>query len=114
VSSSEAASTFEVDKQLANTISNIGGNQAIYYGDRSPTARIGKVLAVLGLVLCLAGLALFVAVGVATTQNVLDAVHNGAARTPYTQYVASGWSAAIALLVGGFVINRFARILTGR
>jgi UPF0716 family protein affecting phage T7 exclusion len=77
-------------------------------------ARIGEVLAVLGLVLSLVGLALLVAVGVATAQNVLDAVHDGAAETPYTQYLASGWPTAVGLLVGGFVVNRFARILSGR
>ena len=114
LSSSEAEPAFEIDNQLANSISNIGGNQTIYYGDRSRTARVGKVLAALGLVLSLVGLALLVAVGVATTQNVLDAVHDGAAQAPYTQYLASGWPAAVGLLVGGFVVNRFARILIGR
>jgi hypothetical protein len=69
---------------------------------------------VLGLVLSVVGLALLVLVGVATAQTVLDAVHDGAAQTPYTQYVASGWPAAVALLVGGFLVNRFARILIAR
>jgi hypothetical protein len=100
-----------VDEQLANTISNIGGSQTIYYGDRGRTARIGKVLGVLGLVLCVAGLALLVVVGVATAQTVVAAVHDGSAQAPYTQYVASGWRAAVGLLVGGFIVNRFARIL---
>jgi beta-lactamase regulating signal transducer with metallopeptidase domain len=114
LSSSEPVPSFDIDNQLANTISNIGGNQAIYYSDRSRTARIGKVLAVLGLVLCLGGLALFVAVGAATAHNVLDALDSGATDTPYTQYLASGWSAAIGLVVGGCVVNRLARILSAR
>jgi hypothetical protein len=114
LTSGEPEPAFEIESQLSSSISNIGGNQTIYYGDRSRTARIGKILAVLGLVLSLVGLALLVAVGVATAQNVLDAVHQGGAETPYTQYLASGWPVAVGLLVGGFVVNRFARIVIGR
>ena len=111
---SEAKTVFEIARQSAQSISNVGGNQTINYGDRSRAARIGKVLAALGLVLCLVGLALLVPIGVATTQNVLDAVHAGGVQTPYTQYLASSWPAAVGLLVGGFVVNRFAQILVGR
>src|SRR6185312_9011081 len=111
MSSTEAEPAFDIDDQLAQNISNIGGNQTIYYGDRSRAARIGKVIAVLGLLLSLAGLALLLAVGVTTTQGVLDAVHGGGVQTPYTQYLASGWPVAVGLLVGGFVVNRFARII---
>jgi hypothetical protein len=114
MSSSEAETTFEIDSQSAQNISNIGGNQTINYGDRSRAARIGKVLATLGLVLSLVGLALLVAIGVATTENVLHAVHAGEVQTPYTQYLASSWPGAVGLLMGGFVMNRFARILVGR
>jgi hypothetical protein len=112
--SSETERIFEIDEQLASTISNIGGSQTIYYGDRGRTARIGKAVAVLGLVLSVVGLALLVAVGVATAQTALDAVHDGAAQTPYTQYLAPGWPVAVGLLVGGYIVNRFARILTAR
>ncbi len=71
MSSSEAKTAFGITRQAAQSISNIGGNQTINYGDRSRAARIGKVLAALGLVLFLVGLALLVLVGVATTQEVL-------------------------------------------
>ena len=114
MSSSKATTAFEIDSQSGGSISNIGGNQTINYGDRGPAARIGKVLAALGLVLFLVGLALLVPVGVATTQEVLDAVRDGGVQTPYTQYLASSWPAAVGLLMGGFVVNRFARILVGR
>ena len=77
-------------------------------------ASIGKVMAVLGLLLSLAGLALLVAVAVTTTQNVLDAVHASGVETPYTQYLTSGWPVAVGLLAGGFAVNRFARIIVGR
>jgi hypothetical protein len=114
MSSTEAEPTFDIDGQLAQNISNVGGNQTIYYGDRSRAARIGKVMAVLGLLLSLAGLALLLAVAVTTTHGVLDAVHGAGVQTPYTQYLASGWPEAVGLVVGGFVVNRFARILVGR
>jgi hypothetical protein len=71
-------------------------------------------MAVLGLVLSLAGLALLVAVAVATTQSVLDAVDRGGVETPYTQYLASGWPVAVGVLAGGVVLNRFARIVVSR
>lgn len=114
MSSSDAEPAFDIDSQLAQNISNIGGNQSIHYGDRTRAARIGKVMAVLGLLLSLAGLALLVAVAVTTTQSVLDAVHAGGVETPYTQYLASGWPVAVGLLAGGFVVNRFARIVVSR
>ena len=114
MSSSDAEPAFDIDSQLAQNISNIGGNQTINYGDRSRAARIGKVMAVLGLLLSLAGLALLVAIAVTTTQSVLDAVQGGGVQTPYTRYLASGWPVAVGLLVGGFVVNRFARIIVGR
>ena len=67
-----AKTVFEIARQSAQNISNVGGNQTINYGDRSRAARIGKVLAALGLVLFLVGLALLVPIGVATTQEVLE------------------------------------------
>jgi hypothetical protein len=114
MSSSDAEPAFDIESQLAQNISNIGGNQTIHYGDRTRAARIGNVMAVLGLLLSFAGLALLVAVAVRTTQSVLDAVHAGGVGTPYTQYLVSGWPVAVGLLVGGFVVNRFARIIVGR
>jgi hypothetical protein len=114
MSSSDAEPAFDIDSQLAQTISNIGGNQTIHYGYRSRAGRIGKLVAVLGLLLSLAGLALLVAVAVTSAQSALDAVHGGGVQTPYTQYLASGWPVAVGLLVGGFVVNRFARIVVGR
>ena len=114
MSSSDAEPSFDVDSQLAQSISNVGGNQTIHYGDRSRATRIGKAIAVLGLLLSLTGFALLVAVAAATTHGVLDAVNAGGVETPYTQYLASGWQVAAGLLVGGFVVNRFARIVVSR
>ena len=112
MSSNKTKTVFEIARQSAQNISNVGGNQTINYGDRRRAARIGKVLAALGLVLFLVGLALLVPIGVETTQEVLAA--GDGVEAPYTQYLASGWPAAVGLLMGGFVVNRFAQILVGR
>jgi hypothetical protein len=109
---SSVATTFEVDHQSGQNISNIGGDQTIYYGDRGRAARLGKILAALGLFLCLVGVAVLVPVGVTTATHMLhaaDGIH-----APYTQYLPSVWPAPLGLLGGGFVLTRFARIMVGR
>ena len=108
---SSVATTFEVDNQSGQNISNIGGDQTIYYGDRGRAARVGKILAALGLFLCLVGVAVLVPIGVTTAQHVL---HVGGIHKPYTQYLPSLWPAPLGLLVVGFVITRFARIMVAR
>jgi hypothetical protein len=111
---SRDATTFEVERQSGQNISNIGGDQTIYYGDRNGPLRAGKVLAAFGLLLSLVGLALLVVFGVMTAHNVLDAANNGGVEKPYTQYVPSAWPGVVGLLVGGFVVNRVARIVVER
>jgi hypothetical protein len=109
---SSVATTFEVDSQSGQNISNIGGDQTIYYGDRSRAARVGKILAALGLCLCLVGVAVLVPIGVTTAKHMLHAA--GGIHAPYTQYLPSVWPAPLGLLVGGFVFTRLARIMVGR
>lgn len=111
---SSEATTFEIDRQSGQNISNVGGDQTIYYGDRNRASRLGKGLAALGLVLSLIGLALLIVLGVMTAHSVLDAAKNGGVQKPYTQYLPSAWPAAVGLIVTGFVVNRVARILVGR
>ena len=106
--------TFEIDLQSGQNISNVGGDQTIYYGDRNRGARAGKVLAALGLLLSLVGLALLVVFGVMTAHSVLHAAKDGGIQKPYTQYLPSAWPGAVGLIVSGFVVNRVARILVGR
>jgi hypothetical protein len=112
--SSTVDTAFEIDRQSAGNISNVGGDQTIYYADRNRSSRWGKVLAAVGLLLSLAGLVLLVVFGVMTAHSVLDAMKNHDFAKPYTQYLPSGWPAAFALIVSGFVVNRVARILVGR
>jgi hypothetical protein len=112
--SSSVDTAFEIDRQSGGTISNVGGDQTIYYGDRSRTTRAGRVLAALGLFLSLAAFALLVPLGVTTAHRVLDAVHAGELHGPYPHYVPGYWPVAAGLLVAGFVFRRFARIMVGR
>src|SRR5438105_14303666 len=95
------ATTFEVDHQSGHNISNIGGDQTIYYGDRGRAARVGKILAALGLVLCLVAVAALVLIAVTTAKHMLHAA--GGIHAPYTQYLPSVWPAPPGLLVGGLV-----------
>ena len=108
------ATTFDVDRQSGQNISNIGGDQTIYYGDRNRASRLGKVLATTGLLLSLVGLVLLVVFGVMTAHSVLYAAKNGGVEKPYTQYLPSAWPATLGLIVSGFVVNRVARIVAGR
>jgi hypothetical protein len=112
--SSNSTTTFDIDRQSGQSISNVGGDQTIYYGDRSRATRAGKVLASLGLVLLLVGLALLVVMSVVTAHNVLHVISNGDAKPPYTKYVPAFWPLTVGLLVGGVVVNRVARIVVGR
>ena len=114
VMTSSVDTAFEIDRQSGGTISNVGGDQTIYYGERTRPSRWAKVLAAVGLLLSLVGLVLLVVFGVMTAHSVLDAMRNHEFEKPYTQYLASGWPAAVGLIVSGFVVNRVARILVGR
>lgn len=108
------ASTFEVGRQTGQNISNIGGDQTNYYGDRNRPSRWGRALAALGLLLSLVGLALLVVFAAMTAHSVLHAMNNGGVEKPYAQYLPSGWPVAVGLIVSGFVVNRVARIVVGR
>jgi hypothetical protein len=112
--SSGDVTTFEIDRQLGQNISNVGRDQTFYYGGRNRSSRWGKLLAALGLLLSLVGLVLLAVFGVMTAHSVLHAMKNGGVQTPYTQYLSSAWPATVGLIVSGLVVNRVARILVGR
>jgi hypothetical protein len=111
MSVSNADARFDIDRQIGDSINNVGGNQTINVGSAGRSAVVGKVLAAVGLALSFGGLALLVSVAVMTTQNVLDAAENEGAEAPYTQYLASTWRPAVALLVVGIVVKRFGRVI---
>jgi hypothetical protein len=113
-STSTDATTFEIDRQSGANISNVGGDQTIYYGDRGRGTRASRVLAAVGLLLSLAGCALLVLLGAMTAHSLLHDAHSGGVQGPYTHYVPSYWPAAAGLLLGGFIFRRFVRIMVGR
>jgi hypothetical protein len=106
--------SFEIEQQSGQSISNVGGDQTIYYGDRSRAVRVGKILGAVGLFLSIAGAAVLVPVVVATVHNVLHDAHAGGIKPPVTHYLPSVWPVVIGLLLGGFVVKRAARIVVGR
>jgi hypothetical protein len=106
--------TFEIEQQSGQSISNIGGDQTIYYGGRSGAARLGKILGTVGLFLSIGGVAVLVPVVVATVHNLLHDVHAGGIKPPVAHYLPAVWPAAIGLLLGGFIVKRAARIVVGR
>jgi len=109
---SSDATTFEVDHQSGQNISNVGGDQTIYYD--SQAGRIGKILGAVGLFLSVVGAALFVPLAVAVAHSVDAAAHHGGVSGSFTHYLPWGWPAVVGLLAGGFVVKRVARILIGR
>ena len=109
---SSDATTFEVDHQSGRNISNIGGDQTIYYG--SQAGRIGKILGAVGLFLSIVGAALLVPLALATAHGVHIAAHHGGVSVSVTHHLPWGWAVVAGLLVGGFVVKRVARILIGR
>jgi hypothetical protein len=106
--------TFEIETQSGQNVSNIGGDQTIYFGDRSRANRIGRIVEALGLSLCLIGVGVLVPAGVTTAHSVLHDIHARGLQTPYTNYLSAGWAVAIGLSVVGLLVKRFARIAVGR
>ena len=61
--------TYDIETQAAAAITNIGGDQTVYAGERrSPVPRL---VSVLGLLLSLAGLGLLVLTGIRTADTLL-------------------------------------------
>jgi hypothetical protein len=111
--SSGDAPSFEIDHQSGHTISNVGGDQTNYYGDRGRASRVGKIIGALGLLLSLIGSALLVRVGVITVQRALHHPSAGRFHAPL-HYVPGAWPAVLVLLVSGYVVRHFARIVAAR
>jgi hypothetical protein len=105
---------FEIEAQSGQNVSNVGGDQTIYFGDRSRANRIGRIVEAVGLSLCIIGIGVLVPVGVTTSHSVLHDIHTHGLQTPYTHYLSAGWAVAIGLSVVGLLVKRFARIVVGR
>jgi hypothetical protein len=107
------APSFQIESQSAAAISNVGGDQNVYFdGKRSRVAVVARAVAAIGLASLFAGLGLLVVTIVQTTQKVLDDVHHLSA--PYTHYVGGMWLPTVVLLSVGLVLTKFGRLLASR
>lgn len=101
--------TFEIETQAAAAITNIGGDQKVYAGERrSP---IPRIVSVLGLVASLTGLGLLGLTGMRTADTLLASNFWPSEPSYYTAAVAETWLPAVVLLLTGIVLSRFGRVL---
>jgi hypothetical protein len=105
--------TFEIEGQLAGQITNVGGDQNTFVGDsESGSAVFGRIVALLGLIVAVAGLGFLVAGGVKTAGAVSPAPPDWSA---YRDYVAiEPLTAGLILLVIGIVVGKIGRVFARR
>jgi hypothetical protein len=105
--------TFEMEGQLAGQITNVGGDQNTFFGEgRTAGAAFGHVVALLGLIVSLAGLGFLVAAGVKTGRAVAATPPDW---TAWEDYVATKWlSVALILIVVGIVVGKIGRVFARR
>jgi hypothetical protein len=101
--------TFDIEAQAAAAITNIGGDQTVYAGERR--SRIPRIVSVIGLAASLSGLGLLVLTGVRTADTLLAAHTWPSNWDYYTGAVAETWLPAVILLAAGIVLSRLGRIL---
>jgi hypothetical protein len=103
--------TFEIDRQLAGAITNVGGDQNTFLGDTDGRgAVIARAIATVGLMISVTGLGFLVVGGIET----------GRALPPpdwaqYNDYVATNrLTVAVILIVAGIVIGKIGRLFARR
>jgi hypothetical protein len=101
--------TFDIEAQAAAAITNIGGDQTVYAGERR--SRIPRIVSVIGLAASLSGLGLLVLTGVRTADTLLAADTWPSNWDYYAGAVAETWLPAVILLAAGIVLSRLGRIL---
>jgi hypothetical protein len=101
--------TFDIETQAAAAITNIGGDQTVYAGERrSPVPRL---VSVLGLLLSLSGLGLLVLTGIRTADTLLALNYWPPSPLYYSAALPDTWLPAVILLVVGIVISKVGRVL---
>ena len=103
--------TFDIQAQAAAAITNIGGDQTVYAGERR--SRIPRIVSVIGLLASLTGLGLLVWTGVETASTLLDE-NTWSSNWEYYKDVVAGtgtWLPAVILLGAGIVLSRLGRVL---
>jgi hypothetical protein len=101
--------TFDIETQAAAAITNVGGNQTVYAGERrSP---IPRIVSLIGLVVSLSGLGLLILTGVQTANTLLADNFWPLNGHYYTAAVPSTWLPALILVGAGLVLARLGRVL---
>ena len=104
--------TFEIETQAAAAITNIGGDQTVYAGERrSPVPRL---ISLIGLALWLTGLGLLVLTGVRTADTLQANDFWPSNASYYTGAVADLWQPAMILFSVGIVVSLLGRVLGRR
>lgn len=101
--------TFDIETQAAAAITNVGGNQTVYAGERR--SRIPRIVSVIGLLASLSGLGLLILTGDATAKTLLAADEWSSNWHYYTGAVADTWLPAVILLAAGIVLSLLGRVL---
>jgi hypothetical protein len=102
--------TFEIEGQLAGQITNVGGDQNTFLDESQCGSVFGRAIALLGLIVSLAGLA-FLVVGGIETAKALPPPDWAA----YRDYVATErLTVALILIVIGIVVGKIERVFARR
>jgi len=106
---------FEIETQSASSISNVGGDQNVYFGGvRSRAAAIGRGVAALGLALFFGGVGLFIATVVISMQRLVQDINGSGISDNFRHYVPDISIPALALLAAGIILVRFGRLYANR
>jgi hypothetical protein len=101
--------TYDIETQAAAAITNIGGDQTVYAGERrSP---IPRLLSLTGLTLSLTALGVLLYTGIDTAKELLANDSWPSEVDSYADAIASTWQPAVILLVAGIVLSRVGRVL---
>jgi hypothetical protein len=104
--------TFEIETQAAAAITNIGGDQTVYAGERR--SRVPSLISVLGLGLWLTGLGLLILTGTSTANTLLENDRWPSNVSYYTGAIADTWLPAVSLFAVGIVLSLLGRVLGSR
>jgi hypothetical protein len=101
--------TFDVETQAAAAITNVGGNQTVYAGERR--SRVPRIISVTGLALWLTGLGLLVLTATRTANTLRANDFWPSDVSYYTGAVAHLWQPAVTLLAVGIVLSLLGHVL---
>jgi hypothetical protein len=102
--------TFDIETQAAAAITNIGGDQTIYAGERR--SRLPRIVSVIGLLASLIGLGLLIWTGVDTATTLLEDNDWSSNWEHYKNVVAGTgtWLPAVIFSGAGIVLSRLGRV----